>query len=155
MGDEVPFAARVTAAEAAGVEGVRVDRGGGRVAWLHPETGQLHRLGGPAEEGVTQAWWVAGVRHRLDGPAEVTPGFEQWWRHGLVHRADGPAAEHVNGKRTWVVDGDVVTNEDDWAELSRLYDYGHGRLLEQVMAVWRPDGPPVVDLVVALEAAYA
>lgn len=70
----------------------------GMKKWRHPVSGNLHRLGGPAQVNPDyEAWYVDGVRHRVDGPAIITPEWRQWWHHGRVHRLDGPATVWADG----------------------------------------------------------
>ena len=38
-----------------------------------------------------QAWFVNGIRHRVDGPAYITLGEQVWYNTGKLHRTDGPA----------------------------------------------------------------
>lgn len=149
--------AQVRAALAAGVPGVRTtydDRG--HEEWHHPDTGRLHRLDGPASTVMAATWYVDGSRHRVDGPAEVGDGYEQWWAYDEVHRVDGPALEYADGRRRWVVAGhDVVRSYEDRVELERLYDCGLRDRLEQVLTVWEPGGPSVVELSAAVAAAVS
>jgi hypothetical protein len=53
----------------------------GNKEW-HDNDGVLHRLAGPAFEGIngSKAWWVNGKYHRLDGPAvEPNDRDNTWW----------------------------------------------------------------------------
>lgn len=79
--------------------------------WTKP-TGEHHRLGGPAYEGVdgTKAWWVDGKLHRTEGPAvEYPDGSQSWYINYKLHRIDGPAIERSNGTKYWWVNGIQVT----------------------------------------------
>ena len=51
----------------------RALRADGQVLWVRPGTTDLHRLDGPAKYRVedSEEWWVAGHRHRVDGPART------------------------------------------------------------------------------------
>lgn len=146
----------VQSALAAGVPGVRRIRVPGIVRWVHPETGNTHRIDGPAETASgTQAWYVDGVMHREDGPAETTLLYVRWHRFGEVHRVDGPATEYYDGRRDWCVRGQVIDDPVDRSELSRLYDAGALTRLELVLSAWRPGGPSVVELSAAIAAAVS
>lgn len=140
-----------------GVEGVLMPREDGREVWQHPETGQVHRLGGPALTTPDEAsWCVAGLRHREDGPAEVRSTFERWWRYGTVHRVAGPAVVFVSGVRFWMVNGhEVVGSDDDQDALEDLYDEGRIGELEQVLTMWDLGGPSAAELCAAVLAAHA
>ena len=47
-------------------------------------------------------WYVAGVRHREDGPAvELPNGTRKWYQGGALHRPKGPAVEFPDGTRVW------------------------------------------------------
>lgn len=50
-----------------------------KIVWVHPETGDLHRIEGPAIEWFSGAkeYWQFGVPHRVEGPALV-------WSDGSV-----------------------------------------------------------------------
>jgi hypothetical protein len=95
------------------------------VTWRNAR-GELHRVGGPADEwkNGTKGWYVNGKLHREDGPAVEWGGSPQEWaRHGLLnmtygsardkewamhgkfHRTDGPARVWKNGMKEWWVDG--------------------------------------------------
>ena len=65
-------------------------------------------------------WLLNGRRHRVDGPAFITPhdiwwnresGLfttnwrKEWWLNGKLHRTDGPAIEYFNGDSVWYLDG--------------------------------------------------
>jgi hypothetical protein len=78
---------------------ISVNDKGDRTWWLH---GVRHRHDGPAEEFASGArvWWLNGEKHREDGPAEEhADGAKTWWFHGQRHRDDGPAYIDKNG---WV-----------------------------------------------------
>ena len=68
------------------------------------QNGKSHRLGGPAVEGVdgTKYWYQNGKRHRLDGPAaEREDGDKIWYQNDKRHRLDGPAIERADGSKYW------------------------------------------------------
>jgi len=72
---------------------------------------QLHRLDGPAIEGVygSKYWYQNGKSHRLDGPAvEGVDGTKYWYQNGKSHRLDGPAIEGVDGSKYWYQNGDKI-----------------------------------------------
>lgn len=54
-----------------------------RIEWTN-ESGELHRLDGPAYEFETySAWYLNGKRHREDGPAiEYKSGYKAWYLNG-------------------------------------------------------------------------
>jgi len=64
---------------------------GGNIRY-YDENGELHRLDGPAYEGIDgeKAWFLHGKQHRVDGPAVIHPdGGRQWWVHDwLIGRSD-------------------------------------------------------------------
>lgn len=73
--------------------------------------GQLHRDGGPAlKHDGFEAWYVHGLRHRVEGPAVswASNGAFAWWLNGHRHRADGPALRDADGHEEWWVDGQRV-----------------------------------------------
>lgn len=85
------------------------------VEWVN-ETGELHRLDGPAIEynDGDKEWWVAGQRHRIDGPAiEWSDGVKEWWVAGKRHREDGPAV--IFGKKCkWFLNGIRFSSKEAW-----------------------------------------
>lgn len=76
--------------------------GCGRARPQHRNQLTLVRNGQVTTVDGTVEHWVAGARHRDDGPAVIRPdGGTQWWQHGEVHRDDGPAVEWPDGYRAW------------------------------------------------------
>jgi hypothetical protein len=77
-----------------------------------------HRLDGPAYVSpAAEQWWLYGCTHRIDGPAETFFGIEKnilketWYANGKKHRWDGPAVvDHENNKEEWWVDGKRMEN---------------------------------------------
>lgn len=69
--------------------------------------GNLHRIDGPAVEGVNEKeWYLNGKRHRVDGPAcEHQDGSKDWYFDGQFHRIGGPAIEWCGGSNYWYVNG--------------------------------------------------
>lgn len=130
----------------------------GTTEWRHPVTNELHRLDGPAIEGEAgHSWFLNGVAHRDGGPQfyAVSGGpAEYWYRHGELHRLDGPAWTDTEGGHVWMVRNKMV-DDDDAPVLEELYAAGETRLLELVLSVWRPGGPPAVDLLAAVRTATA
>lgn len=62
------------------------------------------------DDEIVQEWWQNNMRHRLDGPAYVSPAAEQWWVYGCTHRIDGPAETFFGRdgsvlKETWYANG--------------------------------------------------
>ncbi|WP_405403689.1 toxin-antitoxin system YwqK family antitoxin [Paracoccus sp. Ld10] len=80
------------------------------------------------EDGILsrREWWVAGKKHREDGPAVIfyrdgRPNNEEWWRDGKMHRDHGPADTFYNE------DGSV--RHEVWVRNGRDYTpSGHDRL---------------------------
>ena len=78
-----------------------------KTEWYDFESGELHRLDGPAVEYADggKFYWINGKRHRLDGPAvEYADGLKRYYVDGKRHRVDGPAVEWVDGSKTYYVD---------------------------------------------------
>jgi hypothetical protein len=85
----------------------------GTKAWF--QSGQLHRLDGPAYEWAdgSKAWYQNGKRHRLDGPAvEYADGTKRWYQNGKRHRLDGPAIEWADGTKEWYQNGKQLSEEE-------------------------------------------
>lgn len=155
-------------AEASGVDGIRQSNPSG-VQWRHPDTDQFHRLDGPAvvrEEDLEnnepgfEAWYVDGIVHRLDGPAQTSVNGQRWVVNGVLHRLDGPATiRPVTGDGDvevgWWVNGHEVTEPWDQEWLQSLYDAGAVAELEMVLTLWRPEGPTARELSQAVRAATA
>lgn len=79
------------------------------------ESGELHRVGGPAVEYVdgTKEWYINNCLHRVDGPAvETFDGVRYWYFHGKFHRVDGPAIEYPDGTKQWWVDDRPLSEEE-------------------------------------------
>lgn len=142
-------------AAAADAPSERYDSADGQVLWVRPGTTDLHRLDGPAKYlvEVQEEWWVAGHRHRVDGPAQTLPSRMQWWVNGVQHRLDGPAVLESDGPDEWWVNGRQVEEATDCAELDRMYAAGKLAELEMVLSLWRPGGPTTVELCQAVRAA--
>lgn len=107
---------------------------------------RLHRTDGPAAiEHDELHWYVAGRRHRDDGPAIITAsGEREWFIDGQRHRTDGPAWIHVDGGMSWWHRGEVhrdggpalISGSLDDGPGVREAWYRHG-------ALHRTDGPAV------------
>jgi hypothetical protein len=55
----------------------------------------------------------SGQLHRLNGPAvEWSDGAKFWYQNGLLHRTDGPAVEWARGDKYWWVDGKELIEEE-------------------------------------------
>lgn len=70
----------------------------GTQAWY--VQGQLHRIDGPALDNGRgyQVWCLDGRNHRIGGPAVImASGRREWYVHGRRHRIDGPAVEYPQG----------------------------------------------------------
>jgi hypothetical protein len=87
----------------------------GNKRWFKDGTRTLHRLEGPAIEGVegSKEWRVNGKLHRLDGPAyDGYNGTREFWVDGKLHRLDGPAIDWLDLGKQWWVDDEQVSEED-------------------------------------------
>lgn len=140
------------------LEGVRRSVSGHATEWVHPVSGVLHRLAGPARvDPVACHWFRLGVKHRDGGPAWYKSdgsGAEMWYSRGEVHRLDGPAWTRADGKRFWYVRGVRVFDLGDFSVLEDLYAAQETGLIETVLGVWEVDGPSVAELVQAVQAAH-
>ena len=59
-----------------------------------------------------QEWYENDLRHRLDGPAYISPtGLQGWYANDQLHRIDGPAVIGANGRQEWWVRGVNITEE--------------------------------------------
>lgn len=70
------------------------------------ESGELHRIGGPAirYDNGDALWYHHGIIHRTDGPATTYGnGDRVWYRRGRIHRTGGPAIVWWHGGTIWVV----------------------------------------------------
>ena len=66
--------------------------------------GLKHRMDGPAVISPNGAieYWQGGMPHRKDGPAIIYPdGTEHWLNHGTKHRIGGPASTFPNWSKEW------------------------------------------------------
>ena len=62
-----------------------------------------------------------GKFHRDDGSAiEHLDGSKSWLLNGLLHREDGPAVEHVKGTKCWYLNGVVYSEEKYNAKIKTL-----------------------------------
>ena len=60
-----------------------------------------------------KAWYLNGVLHREDGPAEEWADGDKWWYlNGELHREEGPAIEGADGSKEWWLNGEQVTEEE-------------------------------------------
>lgn len=62
------------------------------------------------------------IRHRIDGPAAIDQYGNVWYVAGLLHRVDGPAIEHSNGAREWYVYGLWVDTYESFQAASGCSD---------------------------------
>lgn len=126
--------------------------------WVHPITGSMHRLDGPAEVMLNgfEAWFVNGRRHRAGGPAYVDDqGVHEWWSDDQRHRIGGPATSSPYTDNEWWVRGSQVEDTADVAYLDGLYAGEETRMLEVLLTLWQPGGPTVLELKDAVAAAHA
>lgn len=140
------------------VEGVLDDSVPGVRRWRHPVTGREHRLTGPAvTTGRADCWYFDGQLHREGGPAVSNAGRLEWYVHGGRHRVDGPAVSCPRGGDEWWVGGAKVASTggspEDVAVLEDLVAAGRLMDLEQLLALWHPDGASVSELAAAVAAA--
>ena len=57
-----------------------------------------------------------GQKHRVHGPAVITPGGHQlWYQNGMLHRTDGPALIWTDGGCEWWLNDEEFT-EEEWNE---------------------------------------
>ena len=94
---------------------------------------KLHRENGLAAEYSDgyKAWYLNGKPHREDGPAvEYADSGKEWWLYGKRHRADGPAVEHTDGYKAWYLDGEVLTEEEWKAQVSKPTYSHEGKVVE-------------------------
>jgi len=77
-------------------------------------------------------------------PARISGGVAHYYLHGVPHRADGPAEVHPNGSESWFFDGryhrddgpaDIAIDEENIIVTWYQHDLLH-----------RIDGPAIVDL---------
>ncbi len=54
----------------------------------------------------------SGQLHRLDGPAVEGPGGKLWYINGFRHREDGPAVEYNDGDKSWYLNDIEYTEEE-------------------------------------------
>lgn len=127
----------------------------------HDANGELHRLDGPAmidTNHCVEYWYYHGKQHRDGAPAvenKLLPDHlapAEWWRHGKRHRTDGPAMVNFSGMPQWWVN-DYPVPDDQVITLRNLRRYGKADDLEQVLTLWRPDGPTCSELLSAIRAA--
>lgn len=152
--------AAINSPAADGSDSVRsLDEDGWEV-W-HDANGELHRLDGPAmidPNDLVEYWYLHGKQHRNGGPAvenKLLPGHlapAEWWRHGERHRTDGPALVNLPGMPQWWVNDQPVP-DNQVITLRNLCRYGKADDLEQVLTIWRPDGPTCSELLAAIRAA--
>ena len=98
-----------------------------RIEWTN-ESGELHRLDGPAYEFETyNAWYFNGKLHREDGPAiEWANGDKYWYLNDKLHREDGPAIEYADGYKEWWL------NDIEYSE-QEFNDYILRKRLQRIM----------------------
>ena len=94
--------------------------------YFNDVTGIIHRTDGPAkeiidvmtQEIISLSWFDNGLRHRIDGPAEILHnGREIWYTYGKLHRNDGPAVVNklmpIPKDESYWING-VNYTENDW-----------------------------------------
>ena len=63
----------------------------------------------------------SGQYHRLDGPAVEFEDGEKWWHiNGKLHRTDGPAVEYSYGGKRWYLNGKEYSEDQYHQELIKL-----------------------------------
>lgn len=71
----------------------------------------------------TEEWYRNGSRHRIDGPAYISPnGYKAWWQNDSRHRRDGPAIIHHNGRCEWWVYNEIVRSPEEFQKLTECSD---------------------------------
>jgi len=63
--------------------------------------GRRHNTQGPSinHNNRTKMWFINGERHRVEGPAFITPIGEIWYYNGMIHRFGGPALTNLEFNR--------------------------------------------------------
>lgn len=63
-------------------------------------------------------WFLHGIKHRLDGPAEISvSGLEYWFIDGRLHREDGPAiASLAKNIAVFCLNGERYDDVNEWLE---------------------------------------
>lgn len=119
-----------------------------------PDTARVLERTATAEPGYA-CELPGGAMHRDDGgPALVYYGsLAEWWVHGRRHRLEGPALVFADGTTCWFVAGTQLAPIHGRAADRVLADYGP-EVTAQVLAAWRPDGPPLLDLAEAIAYAH-
>lgn len=91
-------------------DGPAIERTDGSKEWYFK--GVLHRIGGPALEGIREEWWVEGVEYTEEEYKKKYPicttletGTKEWRLGERLHRVGGPAVEYLNGDVEWWVLG--------------------------------------------------
>jgi len=60
-------------------------------------------------------WYSNGKLHRIGGPAvEGVDGYKEWRQYDMLHRIDGPAVEWANGDKEWWLNGIMYYLEADY-----------------------------------------
>jgi hypothetical protein len=63
----------------------------------------------------------SGQYHRLDGPAVEFEDGEKWWYiNGKRHREDGPAIEYSDGDKRWYLNDIRYTEEEFQQEIIKI-----------------------------------
>lgn len=87
--------------------------------------GDCHREDGPAivlPNGY-RAWYVNGKCHRDGAPAVIWDnGAENWYYQGQMHRIDGPAISGPDCLDIWCINGEVVSSNEEFQQLSGISD---------------------------------
>lgn len=72
---------------------------------------------GIIEYSDSKQWYENGLRHRIDGPADIRSGEEIWYYEGKRHRTSGPAIIRGNSKEYWLFGQKY--REEDWKIMAR------------------------------------
>ena len=88
------------------------------------KNGRKHRINGPAVITPYKIeWWQNGQRHRKDGPAIIySNGMKEWWRYGQRHRIDGPAMIWPLGEVAWFLENAAYDTFEKWAKDTPISD---------------------------------
>jgi len=75
------------------------------------------------------------IRHREDGPAvEHVNGTKSWYLNGELHREDGPAIEWNDGTKSWYLNGELHREDGpaiEWNDGSKSWWLNGEKLTEE------------------------
>ena len=86
---------------------------------------QVQRNGLYEVENYGTIYYVNGELHRLDGPAfEGINGDKWWYINGEFHRLDGPSIECIDGRKYYWIEGEYFPTKEDFEKVAYLYKNG-------------------------------